>query len=76
MAASTSGPDAKDSTVAEEMNPTSCCQLGNGRNTTRPTRNVTTRLTIGTPRSVVRASTRGAFPLRAIAKEMRDVIVV
>jgi hypothetical protein len=66
-AASTSGPEAKDSTVAEVMKPTSCCQLGKGRKTIRPTTKVTSRLTIGTPRFVVFASEAGALPLRAIA---------
>ena len=32
--------------------------------------------TSGTPLSVVRSRTFGALPLRAIAKEIRDVIVV
>ena len=58
------------------MKPTSCCQLGNGRNAISPTTNATTRPTSGTPRSVVDASSCGAFPLRAIAKEIREVIVV
>ena len=53
--------------MAEVMKPTSCCQLGNGRKTIRPTTNVTIRLNSGTPRSVVLARRWGALPLRAIA---------
>ena len=34
-------PAPKDSTVADVTKPTSCCQLGNGRNTISPTTNVT-----------------------------------
>ena len=66
-APSTNGPEANDSTVADVMKPTSCCQLGNGRNTMRPTTNATISEISGTPRSVVRASAWGALPLRAIA---------
>ena len=76
IAASTIGPDPNDSTVAEVMNPTSCCQLGNGRNTIRPTKNVTIRLTSGTPRCVVRPEAFGALPFLAIAYVMRPVTVV
>src|SRR3954470_5815791 len=75
-AATTAAPGANDSTVAEVMNPTSCCQLGNGRNTIRPTKNARTRLTIGTPWRFVRARTSGALPLRAVAYETREVTVV
>ena len=53
--------------MAEVMKPTSCCQLGNGRKTIRPTRKVTIRQIIGTPRSVVRASACGALRFLAIA---------
>ena len=75
-AACTSGPEANESTVAEVMKPTSCCQLGNGRNAIRPMTKARTSPTIGTPLSLVRARTFGALPLRAMAKEIRDVIVV
>ena len=66
-AASTSGPDAKDSTVAEVMKPTSCCQLGNGRNTISPTTNATMQAEQRHAAVGRRASFLGALPLRAMA---------
>ncbi len=60
-------PAPKESTVADVTKPTSCCQLGNGRNTMSPMKNVTSRLTNGTPRFVVLASDCGALPLRPMA---------
>jgi hypothetical protein len=64
---STIGPEPKDSTVAEVMNPTNFCQPGNGAKITRPATKVTTTLTHGTPRLLILARDSGAFLFRAIA---------
>ena len=62
--------------MAEVMNPTSCCQLGNGRNAISPMTKARTARPAARRCRVVRSRTFGALPLRAIAKEIRDVIVV
>ena len=49
-AASTSGPDPNDRTVAEVMNPTSCCHPGKGRKKISPTTKASAIEIRGTPR--------------------------
>ena len=74
-AASVSGPEAKDSTVAEEMNPAICCHEGKGRNSSRPTKKATIILITAVPLRFSLARPRGALPLRAMAWEIRAVVV-
>src|SRR5205807_10456241 len=70
-----SGAPAYISTLAEVTNPTSFCQVGNGRKTMRSMTNAKSRPNQGTPRLVVRSKRAGTYPLRDRPQETRELAV-